>query len=193
MLKKMHTIHPNFWTFLDNISKLIMDQEINYNRLINGLQLSRDRNPFNESKNKKIEKAQYYLSSGIYSLKEFLQLFSKENLRKQQRIALLIDDDNEMEICADLYKEGDVDAVSNANVENMEIKSIGIENQTIDYLHTIENNPNELEDTKKEYQKCQVVIQKLNVQTKTKRQQKRKPLFTINSNNTNIPAKSIKY
>ncbi|XP_039305143.1 uncharacterized protein LOC113002643 isoform X2 [Solenopsis invicta] len=170
-----------------------MDQEINYNRLINGLQLSRDRNPFNESKNKKIEKAQYYLSSGIYSLKEFLQLFSKENLRKQQRIALLIDDDNEMEICADLYKEGDVDAVSNANVENMEIKSIGIENQTIDYLHTIENNPNELEDTKKEYQKCQVVIQKLNVQTKTKRQQKRKPLFTINSNNTNIPAKSIKY
>jgi hypothetical protein len=67
-----------------------MDQKINYNRLVNGLQLSRDRNPFNEYKNKKIEKAQYYLSSGIYSLKEFLQLFCKENLRKQHKIALLI-------------------------------------------------------------------------------------------------------
>ncbi|XP_067211786.1 uncharacterized protein [Linepithema humile] len=144
MLKKMHTVHPNFWTFLDNFSKLIMDQEINYNRLVNGLQLTRDRNPFNEYKNKKIEKAQYYLSRGICSLEEFLQLFSEENLRKQHKIALLIDDDNEIEICADLYKEGDVDA-----------------------------------DTKKEYQQCQVIIQKVDIQAETKRKQKRKPLFTI--------------
>jgi len=76
--------------FADNISKIILDQEINYDRLANGLQITKDRSQSNKYRNKKILKAQIYLSTGIYSLKEFLQLFEKENLHKQHKIAFLI-------------------------------------------------------------------------------------------------------
>lgn len=67
-----------------------MDEEINYDRLVNGLQITKDRAQSNKYKNRKILKAQINLSTGIYSLKEFLQLFEKENLHKQQKVALLI-------------------------------------------------------------------------------------------------------
>jgi len=78
------------FVFADNISELILDQEINYDRLINGLQLTKDRSQSNKFKNEKIQKAQNYLSLGIYSLEEFLQLFEKENLHKQHKIPLLL-------------------------------------------------------------------------------------------------------
>ncbi|XP_029678513.1 uncharacterized protein LOC115244734 [Formica exsecta] len=62
MTQKMQTVHPNLWIFLDNISKLITDQEINYDRLLNGLQITRNRCRFNKYRNTKIREAQNYLS-----------------------------------------------------------------------------------------------------------------------------------
>lgn len=82
--------YRKLFIFADNISKIILDQEINYDRLVNGLEITKDRSQFNKYKNGKIQKAQNYLCTGIYSLKEFLQLFEKENLHKQHKIALLI-------------------------------------------------------------------------------------------------------
>ncbi|XP_067215638.1 uncharacterized protein [Linepithema humile] len=61
MAQKMQTVHPNLWIFLDNISKLITDQEINYNRLLNGLQITRNRCRFNKYKNTRIQEAQNLL------------------------------------------------------------------------------------------------------------------------------------
>ncbi|XP_071653247.1 uncharacterized protein [Temnothorax longispinosus] len=99
------------------MSKMILDQEINYDRLVNGLQITKDRSQFTKYKNQKIQRAQNYLSTGIYSLMDFLRLFEKDNLHKQHKIALLTDDDNEMEI-NDLYKEETLSSVSNADIQN---------------------------------------------------------------------------
>jgi len=82
--------YQKLFIFADTISKIILDQEINYDRLTNGLEITRDRSQFNKYKNRKIQNAQNYLFTGIYSLKEFLQLFEKENLHKQHKMALLI-------------------------------------------------------------------------------------------------------
>lgn len=76
--------------FVDNIAKIILDQEINYDRLANGLQLTRNRCQFNKHRNARIKEAQNCLSNGIYSLKEFLELFAKENDSKQYDIILQI-------------------------------------------------------------------------------------------------------
>ncbi|XP_011172197.3 uncharacterized protein LOC105204709 [Solenopsis invicta] len=86
MAQKMQTVHPNLWIFLDNISKLITDQEINYNRLLNGLQVTRNRCRFTKYKNTRIQEAQNYLSTGIYSLKEFLLIFDVDSGRQQDEM-----------------------------------------------------------------------------------------------------------
>jgi len=83
----LYIYYQKLFVFADNISELILDQEINYDRLTNGLQITKDRSQSN--KNEKIHKAQNYLSLGIYSLEEFLKLFEKENLHKQHKIPLL--------------------------------------------------------------------------------------------------------
>jgi len=76
--------------FVDNVSKIIQDQEIKYDRLINGLQVSRNRCQFNKNRNARIQEAQNYLSTGIYSLKEFLQIFEEDTRRQQYNIELQI-------------------------------------------------------------------------------------------------------
>jgi len=68
---------------------LILDQKINYDHLVNDLQ-TENRSQSKKFKNEKIQKLQNYLSTDIYSLQEFLQLFEKENLHKQHKIALLL-------------------------------------------------------------------------------------------------------
>jgi len=108
MSQKMQTVHPNLWIFLDNVSKIIQDQEIKYDRLINGLQVSRNRCQFNKNRNARIQEAQNYLSTGIYSLKEFLQIFEEDTRRQQYNIELQIDDNDE-EICADVHTGGAVE------------------------------------------------------------------------------------
>lgn len=67
-----------------------MDQEIDYDRLVNGLQVSRNRCRFNKYKNARIQEAQSYLSTGIYSLKEFLQIFDEDTGRQQYNMELVI-------------------------------------------------------------------------------------------------------
>ncbi|XP_018373570.1 PREDICTED: uncharacterized protein LOC108767927 isoform X2 [Trachymyrmex cornetzi] len=118
LLKKMRTTHPNFWIFLNNIAKLITDQEITHDRVINGLQVSKNRCWIDKFKNAKIQKAQNYLSTGIYSLNEFLQFFDKENLHKQYQVASLINDSNEVDIYDNLHKK-EADIVASISTKDL--------------------------------------------------------------------------
>lgn len=69
-----------------------MDQEVTYDCLVNSVHVTKNRPLFIAVKNAKIRKAQISLCTGIYSLKEFLELFHKENLHKQCKMALLAGD-----------------------------------------------------------------------------------------------------
>ncbi|XP_011876392.1 PREDICTED: uncharacterized protein LOC105566750, partial [Vollenhovia emeryi] len=116
MSQKMQTAYPNLWIFLDNVSKLIiMDQEINYDRLVSGLQVTRNRCRFDKYKSAKILEAESYLSTGIYSLREFLQVFNEDAGRQQYNMTLSIDD-NDDEICADLHTEGAIKTVNHVDI-----------------------------------------------------------------------------
>ncbi|KYN13663.1 PREDICTED: uncharacterized protein LOC108766451 [Trachymyrmex cornetzi] len=127
---KMQTVHPNLWIFLNNVSKLIMNQETNYDRVINGQQMTKIRFPSSMFRNIKIRDAQNYLSSGLFSLEQFLQVYDNEMSYQQHQMSSLIDlSVEDEEIYADLLTEGAVNSVSTSEfhvekrVEDEEVKT----------------------------------------------------------------------
>ncbi|XP_076397916.1 uncharacterized protein LOC143263938 isoform X2 [Megachile rotundata] len=81
--QRFQTTRPNLWIFLDNLSKLIKDETINYERLIKNLKITRIRTRVNREKNAKIRLAQENLVSGILPLEQFLNMFDRDY--EQQR------------------------------------------------------------------------------------------------------------
>jgi len=67
-----------------------MNQETNYDRVINGQQMTNIRFPSSMFRNTKIRDAQNYLSSGLFSLEQFLQVFDNEMSYQQHQMSSLI-------------------------------------------------------------------------------------------------------
>ncbi|XP_067209849.1 uncharacterized protein [Linepithema humile] len=105
ILRKFGGIHPNIWNFLHHLSGLITDQEINIVRLTEGLNVKRARVRYDMIRDKRIAKAQFLLTLGRYSLKEFLLALSnmarlpEENIDSQNNI----DNDIDREIIEDNF------------------------------------------------------------------------------------------
>ncbi|XP_018402625.1 PREDICTED: uncharacterized protein LOC108779664 [Cyphomyrmex costatus] len=112
-----NAVHPNLWIFLNNISKLIINQDTNYYSVMNSQQITKIRLPSSMFRNIKIRDAQNYLSSGTFSLEQFLQVFDNEMNYRQYQMSLLIDitDENE-EIYADLLTGGAVNLVTTSEL-----------------------------------------------------------------------------
>ncbi|XP_076397917.1 uncharacterized protein LOC105663529 [Megachile rotundata] len=90
VIRKLKIVHPNFWLFIDNLTKLIADQETNYKRLLNNEKIRSIRRRTNMAKNNKIRTAQDNLMSGILPLDQFLRLFSKDHKQEQYESNLML-------------------------------------------------------------------------------------------------------
>ncbi|XP_071581238.1 uncharacterized protein [Temnothorax nylanderi] len=81
-------IHPNIWHFVHNLGELLLDQEINIGRLAEGRSVKRVRVRHNVTRDKRIAEAQASLSSGRFSLREFLQTLSNVSQMPQENFGL---------------------------------------------------------------------------------------------------------
>ncbi|XP_011859287.1 PREDICTED: baculoviral IAP repeat-containing protein 3-like [Vollenhovia emeryi] len=95
---------PNLWVFLEHLSEIISNQEIDYSRLRNNIRVRRARTRFNKEKNIQIKEGQNALMNGDISLEHFLRMFSRFNEHYQQPELLLEANDNE-EIDASLLSD----------------------------------------------------------------------------------------
>ncbi|XP_071634796.1 uncharacterized protein [Temnothorax longispinosus] len=90
-VQKIGTRNTNVWTFLDKLSHLITDQELDLRRLKNGIRPRRPRTRANRELDSKIINAQEDLVSGRLSLKEFLLMFTRNNMFQMEQMTLLED------------------------------------------------------------------------------------------------------
>ncbi|XP_067204809.1 uncharacterized protein [Linepithema humile] len=81
-------IHPNIWQFLQSLGELLIDQEINIERLAEGRSVKRVRIRHNIVRDKQIAEAQVNLSSGRLSLREFLQTLCRVSQMPEENFAL---------------------------------------------------------------------------------------------------------
>ncbi|GAB1867329.1 hypothetical protein CAJAP_08408 [Camponotus japonicus] len=77
--QKLRKPHANIWIFLDNLKKLIIDQEIDYFRVREDLNPRRTHRRINRERNTKIANAQTALTEGRLPLQQFLRMFHTFN------------------------------------------------------------------------------------------------------------------
>ncbi|XP_076301818.1 uncharacterized protein LOC143219896 [Lasioglossum baleicum] len=88
--QKLGKQNINVWAFLEKIRDLLMDQELDLNRLQNGVASRKPRTRENISRRKKIAKAQAEFDTGRLSLEEFLNIFHhKDTIFKINQISAL--------------------------------------------------------------------------------------------------------
>ncbi|XP_070168069.1 uncharacterized protein [Polyergus mexicanus] len=91
-MQKLGTRNINVWTFLDKLSHLITDQELDLRRLNNGVRPRRLRTRANRELDSKIINAQKDLVNQRLSLKEFLLMFTtNNNIFQMEQLASLED------------------------------------------------------------------------------------------------------
>lgn len=73
----------NFF-FIEHLSEIITNQEIDYSRLRNNIRVRRARTQFNKQRNIQIKEGQSALMNGDISLEHFLRMFSRFNQHYQQ-------------------------------------------------------------------------------------------------------------
>ncbi|XP_029677838.1 uncharacterized protein LOC115244389 [Formica exsecta] len=83
--QKLRKPHSNIWIFLDNLKKLIIDQEIDFFRVKKDLNPRRTYRRVNRERNTKIANAQTALIEGRLPLQQFLRIFHKFNKQFLQR------------------------------------------------------------------------------------------------------------
>ncbi|XP_036141103.1 uncharacterized protein LOC105840333 isoform X3 [Monomorium pharaonis] len=108
--QKIGTINPNLWVFLEHLSEIVTNQEIDYARLQNNIRVRRPRTRFNKERNNKIKDRQYALINGDITLEHFLHMFSHFNPYEQQELPLEVND----------HEEVDASLLSDRNPESAE-------------------------------------------------------------------------
>ncbi|XP_070167590.1 uncharacterized protein [Polyergus mexicanus] len=157
-MQKLGTRNINVWTFLDKLSHLITDQELDLRRLNNGVRPRRLRTRANREFDSKIINAQKDLVNQRLSLKEFLLMFTtNNNIFQMEQLASLEDatltndehiadmelfSDNLNEIFQTTHEQPQTNITSNSDNNFTEIpndESI-YEVPEDEYLYLIDNN-----------------------------------------------------
>ncbi|XP_046142554.1 uncharacterized protein LOC123988005 [Osmia bicornis bicornis] len=89
----------NVWTILEKVSDRLIDQELDLNRLRNGIACRRPRTYANINRRKKIIKAQAEYDTERLTLEEFLRIFNYEDtIFQSNKIGTLADENIDDEI-----------------------------------------------------------------------------------------------
>ncbi|XP_025156842.1 uncharacterized protein LOC109504175 [Harpegnathos saltator] len=107
--QKLGTMNINIWVFLEKLSHLIPDQELDLRRLENGIKPRRPRTGANRENDSKMRHAQEDLVNERLSLKEFLLMFTMHNNFEIEKMASFED--------AELTCDLEITSDENANME----------------------------------------------------------------------------
>ncbi|XP_039304237.1 uncharacterized protein LOC113005934 [Solenopsis invicta] len=113
--KKFGSKHPNLWLFLEKLSDILTDQELDLERAKNGLRVRRIRSRSEKQNNLRIVELQADLVTDRISLEQFLKMFYNQHRDRQYSMQQLIhedannDDDVHLEYFSEIQNERALD------------------------------------------------------------------------------------
>ncbi|GAB1869163.1 hypothetical protein CAJAP_10242 [Camponotus japonicus] len=114
--KKFGTKHPNLWIFLEKMTNLIMDQELDLGRAKRGLRVRRICSRLQRQKNLRITEVQEDLITGKISLQQFLKMFNNEHQQYSMQKLTNEDSNNNNDINLEHFAELQKDETENEDI-----------------------------------------------------------------------------